>query len=70
MTVVAGESVDVQLRVNTEVLPESINPNEVTDGVPAKLYSVIQQTRRILQTYWHQGKFQHAGTESDHFHQE
>ena len=34
MTVVAGESVDVQLSVNSEVVLESIALKEVTDGVP------------------------------------
>lgn len=38
MTVVAGESVDVQLRVKTEVLLGS-TCNEITDGAPVKKYT-------------------------------
>ncbi len=34
MTKVAGETVDVQLSVNTEVFLESVALKEVTDGVP------------------------------------
>lgn len=38
MTVVAGESVDEQLRVKTEVLLGS-TCNEITDGAPVKKYT-------------------------------
>ena len=38
MTVVAGESIDVQFRENTEELLQSDTLMEVTDGVP--IYSV------------------------------
>lgn len=54
MTVVAGESVDVQLRVNTEVLLDSITCKEVTDGGPTCISILRFQTLHqiILKTYW------------------